>query len=677
MRAERCIALFRQLTRPRSPALGAVFGLAAAFLIAGFTAEVIPAGISSANPFEGRQVLEHAGAPPVALARFDRQLRQLWPEDAAQFESYVLQQSPADLSRFVERLSEESPDDRYMPGPDYRLHADVPKGKVFEFTLKHSQIFPGTTRRIRVYVPAEYTADKPACVYVGLDDLFFQSPTAFDNLIYKHEVPTLIAIGVRSGVAESANFQGSPRLNRSFEFDGLNDNLARFLLEEVFPEIERHKTPDGLPISLSRDPNDRAVGGVSTGGIGAFTLAWERPDAFRRVFTGIGTFVGMRGGDRYPVLIRKTEPKPIRIFMQDGSNDELTGNLGEVGDWWLSNQTMQKALEFAGYQVEHVWGEGTHNPSHAIAVFPEAMRWLWKDWPRAITTGESQNTFLRDILISADGWQAIPGPYTSAGPLASGVDGAIVFRDLLSAKTWSISADGVLSHSFSVRKPYTDMAFGHDGTAYVTEATDAKIVAYSVDGKSSTFAEGIRGSNLVVTHGGAIYVTESGSAGHGTGALWLLKANGQKRRLDEDLTSPTGVVLSPDDQWLAVAESNSHWGYSYRIQPDGSVDDKQRFYWFHVKDETDDSGARAWVTDREGRLYAATRMGVQVFDRNGRVRAILPVPGGEVTGLAFGGARFDTLYVTCADHKLYHRRVKVKGSPSWSPPIELPMGSAG
>jgi sugar lactone lactonase YvrE len=142
--------------------------------------------------------------------------------------------------------------------------------------------------------------------------------------------------------------------------------------------------------------------------------------------------------------------------------------------------------------------------------------------------------------------------------------------------------------------------------------------------------------------------------------------------LDTGLNHPSGIALSPDGLWLAVAENKTHWGYSYRVRADGTVEDKQQFYWFHVPDEADDSGAGAWSMDREGRLYAATRMGVQVFDRDGRVRAILPVPGGEVTSISFGGPDFDTLYVTCVDRKVYKRILKVPGVPDWAAPIELP-----
>lgn len=558
----------------------------------------------------------------------------------------------------------------YLPGS--LSQQDIPKGKTIEFTFKSSVIFPGTARRIAVYIPSEYTAIEPACVYIGLDGLGFDVSTAFDQLIFKHEMPVTIAIGITPGIVDSSDAPENPRFNRSFEFDGLNDNLARFMLDEVLPEVARHKTPEGLPIRLSNNPNNRAVGGASTGGIGAFTLAWEHPDAFRRVFTAIGTFVGMRGGDRYPVLVRKTEPKPIRVFMVDGSNDEWMGG-PEVGDWWMSNQTMERALEFAGYQVNHEWGEEAHDTHHATIAFPDAMRWLWKGWPEPVAAGQSQNLFLKAILEPGQGWQIVEGNYESDGLVTADPSGSILFQDRFSGKTRRVLKGSSLSDA-ATGGAYSALAFDSEARRYLGEA--GKIVVYGSDGKPSTLAEGIDAQNLVVAHDRRVYATESGRE-DAPGNVWLIQPDGRKALIDSGLNHPSGIALSPDGLWLAVAESNTHWGYSYRVQPDGTVKDKQRFYWFHVPDTADDSGAAAWVMDRDGRLYAATRMGVQVFDRNGRVRAILPLPGGRVTGLSFGGANFDILYVSCENHKLYFRKLKVMGAPAWSAPVKLPAWSPG
>jgi enterochelin esterase-like enzyme len=215
--------------------------------------------------------------------------------------------------------------DKYMLGPDSLPHPSVPAGKTFKFDLTNSRIFPNTSRTITVYVPAAYSSDKPACVYVGLDGLGYNVSTVFDNLIAQHAMPVTIAIGLAPGSVNSTSPPDNPRFDRSFEFDSLNGRLARFLIQEVIPEVEQRRTPDGAVIKLSNNPDDRAIGGGSTGGIGAFTVAWERPDAFRRLFISIGTFVGMRGGEGYYVQVRKTEPKPLRIFMQDGAHDEWGG----------------------------------------------------------------------------------------------------------------------------------------------------------------------------------------------------------------------------------------------------------------------------------------------------------------------------------------------------------------
>jgi enterochelin esterase-like enzyme len=291
----------------------------------------------------------------------------------------------------------EPPLQDYPLGPDSKRQANVAAGKVFSFTMEKSRFFPATQRTIDVYVPAQYTGDKPACVLVALDHLMHTQPIVFDNLIHRNELPVIIAIGLSSGTDPSADPTHNPRFNRSFEFDSLSDVLAEFILQELLPAVEQHKTPDGLPIHLSTDPNDRGVMGGSTGGIGSFTVAWQRPDAFRRVYSMIGTYVGMRGGDRYPVLVRKTDPKPIRIFLQDGSRDGWPGGL-EFGDWWMGNQEMERALTFSGYEVNHSWGVLGHEGSHGESLLPDVMRWLWKDWPKPVEAGISQNSMLRIVL---------------------------------------------------------------------------------------------------------------------------------------------------------------------------------------------------------------------------------------------------------------------------------------
>lgn len=266
-------------------------------------------------------------------------------------------------------------DDQYVLGPDSQVQKDVPQGKVTQMPpWKDSKIYPGTTRDWWVYVPAQYKPEQPANVMVFCDgggfvkpDGQFRAPVVFDNLIAKGEMPVTIGIFINPGVFPTSNPKEKPRSNRSFEYDSLGDQYARFLLEEILPEVAK-------TYKLTDNPDGRAICGNSSGGICAFTVAWERPDAFRKVVSHIGSFTNIRGGHVYPALIRKAEKKPIKVFLQDGSNDLDN----QFGNWPLANQDMAAALKFAGYDYQFVLGEGTHNGKHGASLLPDTLRWLWK-----------------------------------------------------------------------------------------------------------------------------------------------------------------------------------------------------------------------------------------------------------------------------------------------------------
>ena len=551
----------------------------------------------------------------------------------------------------------------YLPGPDSKPQAGVPKGEVLKFSFDRSKIFPGTVRDYWVYVPAQYTPDKPACLYVNQDGIQWQAPTVFDNLIYKKEMPVTIGVFVMHGVVKAADSNVAlDRFNRSYEYDSLGDNYVRFLLEELLPEVATKKTADGRPIRFSASGNDHAIGGSSSGAICAFTAAWERTDAFSRVFSAIGTYVGLRGGDRYATLIRKFEPKPIRIFLQDGANDlNIYG-----GDWWMANQTMERALTFAGYEVQHVWGGGGHNGDHGTAVFPDAMRWLWKDWPQPVKAGQSKNSTLEAILAAGESWQLVGEGYRNAEGPAANAKGEVFFNDSPNKRTYKVGLDGIVSPILTDAKKGGGQAFGPDGRLYALAEDGEKIITYDHDRKTRVIAAGLRGKALVVANNGNIYVTAPGGE-TGAGKIWLIKPGGEKRVVDSGLSYANGLTLSPDQTLLYAGDSRSHWVYSYQIQPDGSLQFKQRYYWLHVPDTADDSGAAGMVVDRDGRLYVATRVGIQVCDQAGRVNCILVPPGGIVSNLAFGGENFDTLFATCGD-KVYKHKLKVKGAQPWSTP---------
>ncbi|HEU5079052.1 MAG TPA: alpha/beta hydrolase-fold protein [Opitutaceae bacterium] len=294
------------------------------------------------------------------------------------------------------------------PG-EYPLTADslpqpgVPVGAVEGPLLFHSTNIPGTVRRYWIYVPAQYDASKKAAVLVFQDGQRALNPTGplrvnrvLDNLIHKREIPVTIGIFITPGQLGDVypdNLGMNNPNHRAEEYDALNDAYTRFIVDEMLPAV-------GKRYNLSDDPAMRVIGGTSSGAICAFTVAWHRPDQFRKVISMIGSYtsIGYRpahdgepmvpGGDLYPTLIRKNPIKPIRIFLQDGSNDLSN----EHGNWFLANQQMLSAFEYANanadknhqpgprYDVNHVWGDGSHSDTHGGAILPDILRWLYRDW---------------------------------------------------------------------------------------------------------------------------------------------------------------------------------------------------------------------------------------------------------------------------------------------------------
>ncbi len=259
----------------------------------------------------------------------------------------------------------------YETHPDARVRAGVPKGTLKQMPRWTSTVFAGTTRDWWVYVPAQYNAANPAAVMVFQDGATAHQSAVpvFDNLIAKGDIPITVGIFIEPGGIKN------PRDNRSFEYDTLSDQYARFLLDEILPEVEK-------TVRLRRDAAGRAIGGQSSGAIAAFTVAWERPNEFSKVLSGIGSYTNIQsgktlreGGHNYAAMIRKAPRKPIRIFMQDGANDLDN----QHGSWWLANQTLARSLAFAGYDYKFEQGQGFHSGSHMRAILPDALRWLWRN----------------------------------------------------------------------------------------------------------------------------------------------------------------------------------------------------------------------------------------------------------------------------------------------------------
>ena len=543
---------------------------------------------------------------------------------------------------------------------DSQRQDGVPEGEIkgpFEWK---SEIFPGTVRNYWVYVPQQYDEAKPACVMVVQDGLgranAWRLPIVMDNLIHKEEIPVMIGIFIAPGVVPAVSENDQPRFNRSFEYDAMGDRYARFLLEEILPEV-------GKTYNLSDNPNDRAIGGASSGAICAFTVAWERPDEFRRVLSTIGTYVGLRGGNEYATLVRKTEPKPIRVWLQDGSKDlNLYG-----GDWWVANQGMLSALNFAGYDVNHVWGDGGHD-NRAVSVIPDAMRWLWRDYPQPIEPSIGKGAKRRtDILIAGEDWQLVSeGHKFTEGP-AVNARGEVFFTDISNDRIHKIGNDGKVSVFAENTGGANGLMFRADGKLLACAGRGKQIMLYDESGSAEALITGTTSNDIVVLPGGSGYFTDPNEK-----KVWHFTANGTTKVVDEGIGFANGIHTTAGGEFIYVSDTRGRFVYSYRCQANGDLEFKQQYGYLHTPDDSGESGADGMTLDTDGRLYVTTKLGVQVLDQPGRVHLILRKPDdGWLSNCVFGGPKMDTLYVTCGG-KVYKRKLNATGVVPWQKPAKAP-----
>lgn len=283
-----------------------------------------------------------------------------------------------------------NPDSQYRLGPDSLPQEGVPKGENRgPFTLP-SQVYPGTQHTYWVYVPAQYDPAVPAALMVYQDGQAFKNENGdmraqnvMDNLIYRREIPVMIGVFINPGrrpdqPEPTPKNWGDRDTNRPTEYNSLDDKYARVITEELMPAL-------GKDYNISSDPEMRGIGGSSSGAIAAFTVAWERPDHFRKVLSNVGSFVNLRGGHVYPEKVLETEKKPIRVYLCDGRNDNRglrrDGQYDPTRDWFHQNVRLMKALTQKGYDVNYSWGMNNHGQKFGGAIMPEMMRWLWRDGP--------------------------------------------------------------------------------------------------------------------------------------------------------------------------------------------------------------------------------------------------------------------------------------------------------
>jgi len=290
---------------------------------------------------------------------------------------------------------------------DSQQQPNVPTGTLSEKLTITSRIYDGMTSNYWIYVPAQYDPKTPAAVMVfndggGYIDRKGSHPAlnVIDNLIAQHKIPVMIAVFTDPG--DISGSPGTPTYKfveayskkwsrtlkdsmRSTEYDTVSDRYARFLRDELLATV-------GAKYNLRKDGYSHAITGLSSGGITSFNAAWQMPDEFSRVISWIGSFTAIQwhedpivpdGGLNYPEKILREPHRNIRVWLQDGNNDQENDR---YGSWPLANIRMANALKLKSYDFRFSFGTGPHSPNEGAAEFPEEMTWLWRDYDPSRTT---------------------------------------------------------------------------------------------------------------------------------------------------------------------------------------------------------------------------------------------------------------------------------------------------
>jgi gluconolactonase len=557
----------------------------------------------------------------------------------------------------------------YLLGPDSQPQDGVLKGTVTKHVLAAGAFYPGTPHNYAVYVPAQYDAKKPTAFMVFLDGSGYlgdgiRVPVVLDNLIAKHELPPMIGIFVDPGVLPVVSGEAQSRFERIFEYDSLSDRYSRFLLEELISAVAKE-------YNLSKNPDDHGIAGTSTGAVGAFMAAWNRPDEFHRVLSFIGTYVAMKGADELPALVRKTEPKPIRIFMQDGTGDHIVPaepyGTSFAGSWPINNRVMFEALQYSGYDARLEMGTEAHNMKQGGAIMPDALRWLWRGYPEPIVVREPPQMKEEGwdprakvyATVWADrSWEQVGGSYGEVASPTGDDLGDVFFADVAADRIYKADAEGKVTVYKEKAGRVKALREGPAGVLYGYQAERRQIVAYGPGGDQRVVARGVDVNDMAVTAQSTIYFSDTA---HKT--IGMVDAAGKVRVVYSGggIASPSGVALSGDQAMLVVSDAQARFSWSFQIAADGGLQNGEPFYRLQAPEAGWISGVGGVAEDSIGQAYFATPIGIQVCEANGRMAEVLnsPVIGG-VSSFVFAGKKLDWMYVA-EGGRLFRRPVKVAG----------------
>ncbi len=559
----------------------------------------------------------------------------------------------------------------WEPHPDAVAKADVPRGTVEQMEPWESKIFAGTTRDWAIYVPAQYTADQPAALMVFQDGERMRDingrwriPTVFDNLIARGDMPPTIAVFLNPGNDKSKPQKKGKSSNRSFEYDSLGDRYSRFLLEEILPAVKQR-------YSISDDPELHAIGGSSSGAICGFTAAWERTDYFRKVYSSVGSFTNLRGGDVYPALVRKTEPMPIRVYMADTSGDIDN----KFGSWPWANQRMASALQYMGYDTRFDWAEGyAHNADFGSSKFPEAMQWLWRKeahTPVIDTKGDlGGDLTLLNLLIPGESWNIVAEDLGFADALCADKAGNLYFCDMKAPAVIRIATDG--TQTVIAQESVSGLEFSPDGSVlYACQGSKSRVISINVaSGAVQTVAEDVKPNDLAVTADGLILFTETGKSQ----VVRIDPGTGEVTVVDTGITKPNGIALSNDGGTLAVSDYGGTHTWTFRVNAGAvldakmptmpmrlRIDAKGEFAFNEPPPYVAVSRGDGMAVDKVGRYYVTSDLGVQIFDPTGRPCGVLPKVDADqpLTTCMLAGPDHSTLYIAHGN-KIYGRKLTVE-----------------
>lgn len=554
----------------------------------------------------------------------------------------------------------------WKPHPDAVAKDGVPKGTVTQMPVFESKVFANTTRDWSIYVPAQYSSDKPAALMVFQDGEGMKSdkgrwrvPIVFDNLIAKGEMPPTIAVFINPGHEKDKPRVQGRHSNRSLEYDSLGDRYVRFLTEEIIPEVRKKYT-------ISDDPEMHAIGGSSSGAICAFTAAWERPDVFRKVYSSVGSFTNLRGGDVYSSLVRKTEPKPIRVYMADTSGDIDNA----FGSWPWANQQMASALKYMGYDVRFDWAEGyAHNSDFGGLKFPDAMKWLWrkeKFTPILDTRGDlGGDLTLLNLLIRDQSWEVVAKDLGFADGLCTDKAGNLYFCDMKAPSVVRIGTDGTRKEI--CKESVSGLKFSPDESLlYACQGSKKRVISINPsNGEVKVVAEGVQPNDLVVTKDGFILITETGPKQ----VTRIDPKTGEVKVVDKGINQPNGIALSNVGGTLAVSDYGGTHTWTFRVNKGGildakmptmpmrlPIDQKGEFKFNQPPPYIQNSQGDGMAVDKAGRYYVTSKLGVQIFDPTGRPCGVLPKVDNDqpLTSCVLAGPEHNMLYI--AHGKTIYRR---------------------